>query len=277
MIGQYSLSGLYWFYKERKCMINSNGNNVPENTIVILGYQKDKTWPSLKSLKGELRRDWFDDPYYFCLPITFANQLGFVVVSLFDFTVKWDGGKDIKSLQISSDLQIEDGVYGNEKQKVYSIFHNGTFTISHDWMLRTPPGTNLYITQPPNYFIPGVVTMSALIETDNLNRDFTFTLKVTVPNIEINIKKGDMLALILPIPRYYPDSFEIKDALEIFDISVLKSQIEALVAHAAPDSELKEERGTFGGLNNDEDRNLGIYFKGLDPYGNRFKEHQRKP
>jgi hypothetical protein len=258
-------------------MINSNGNNVPDNTIAVFGYQRDKTWPSLKSLKGELRRDWFDDPYYFCLPITFANQLGFVVISLFDFTVRWDGGKERESLKITSDNTIEDGVYGNEKQKVYSFFHNGTFTVSHDWMLKTPPGTNLYVTQPPNSFIPGVVTMSALIETDNLDRDFTFTLKVTVPNIDINIKAGDMLAMLLPIPRYYPDSFELKNALDIFSIDTLKSQIDALVAHASADASLKEERGTFGGITEDEDRNLGIYFKGLDPYGNKFPEHQRRP
>jgi len=258
-------------------MINTNGNNVPENTIAILGYQKDKTWPSLKSLHGELRRDWFDDPYYFCLPITFANQLGFVVVSLFDFTVRWDGGKERESLTITSNNMIEDGVYGNEKQKVYSFFHNGTFTVSHDWMLKTPPGTNLYITQPPNYFIPGVNTMSALIETDNLDRDFTFTLKVTVPNMDINIKAGDMLALFLPIPRYYPDSFQIKSAMEIFNYDVLKSQVDAIVAHASEDAQLKEKRGTFGSLSEDEDRNLGIYFKGFNPYGDKFPEHQRKP
>jgi hypothetical protein len=258
-------------------MINNSGNEVPENTIAVFGYQKDKTWPSLKSLKGELRRDWFDDPYYFCLPITFANQLGFVVISLFDFTVRWDGGKSRESLTITSDHLIEDGVYGNEKQKVYSFFHNGTFTVSHDWMLKTPPGTNLYVTQPPNYFIPGVTTMAALIETDNLERDFTFTLKVTVPNIDINIKAGDMLAMLLPIPRYYPDSFELKDAMKMFPIDVLRGQINAIVAHASNDAALKEERGTFGGITEDEDRSLGIYFKGLDPYGNKFKEHQRKP
>lgn len=258
-------------------MINTNGNDVPEHKIAILGYQKDKSWPSLKSLKGEIRRDWFDDPYYFCLPITFANQLGFVIVSLFDFTVRWDGGKSNESLKITSDHLIEDGVHGNEKQKVYSFFHNGTFTISHDWILRTPPGTNLYVTQPPNYFIPGVNTMAALIETDNLNRDFTFTLKVTVPDMDINIKKGDMLALFLPIPRYYPDTFEVEDAMKMFNYETLKGQIDAIVAHSAEDAKLKEERGTFGSITEDEDRALGIYYKGLDPYGNTFKEHQRKP
>ena len=258
-------------------MINDGVNDVPEKTISILGYQNDKTCPSLKSLKGELRRDWFDDPYYFCLPITFANQMGFVIVSLFDFTVRWDGGKERESLKISSDSPIEDGVHGNSKQKVYSFFHNGTFTVSHDFILRTPPGTNLFITQPPNFFIPGVSAMSAVIEADNLQRDFTYSLKVTVPNIDIKINKGDMLAMILPIKRYYADGFEIKDAREIFPTSILKEEIRALGDHSAPDAELNQERGTFGGISEDEDRKLGIYFKGYDPYGNKYKEHQRKP
>lgn len=258
-------------------MINDGINDVPAKTISVLGYQKDKGFPSIKSLKGELRRDWFDDPYYFCLPITFANQMGFVIVSLFDFNVRWDGGKSKESLTISSDNIIEDGVHGTEKQKVYSFFHNGTFTISHDFVLRTPPGTNLFVTQPPNFFIPGVSTMSAVIESDNLRRDFTYTLKVTVPNIDISIKAGDMLAMILPIPRYYADGFKLEDARALFPMDVLKEEIQALIAHSSPDARIKEERGTFGSLSEDEDRTLGIYFKGLDPFGNKFKEHQRKP
>ena len=260
-----------------RSMINDGINNVPDKIISILGYMEDKTYPSLKSLKGELRRDWFDDPYYFCLPITFANQMGFVIISLFDFTVRWDGGKERESLSIFSNNIIEDGVHGNNKQKVYSFFHNGTFTISHDFVLRTPPGTNLFITQPPNFFIPGVSTMSAVIEADNLRRDFTYSLKVTVPNIDINIKKGDMLAMILPIKRYHADGFEIKDARELFSIETLQEEINALLDHSSPDAELNNQRGTFGGLTKEEDRSLGIYFKGVDPYGNKFKEHQRKP
>jgi hypothetical protein len=258
-------------------MINDGVENVPDKVISILGYQKDKTYPSLKSLKGELRRDWFDDTYYFCLPITFANQMGFVIVSLFDFSVYWDGGKSRESLTISSDSMIEDGVHGSDKQKVYSFFHNGTFTISHDFIMRTPPGTNLFITQPPNFFIPGVSTMSAVIEADNLTRDFTYSLKVTVPNIKIDIKAGDMLAMILPIKRYHADGFELKDARDLFSIETLQKEIKALVDHASAGAKIKEERGTFGSLKEDEDRSLGIYFKGLDPYGNKFNEHQRKP
>ena len=258
-------------------MLNDGINDVPEKTISILGFKKDKTYPSLKSLKGELRRDWFDDPYYFCLPITFANQMGFAIVSLFDFTVHWDGGNSKESLKISSEHVLEEGVYGTEKQKVYSFFHNGVFTILHDFILRTPPGTNLFITQPPNFFIPGVSTMSAVIEADNLRRDFTYSLKVTVPNIDIHIKKGDMLAMILPIKRYHADGFEIKDAREIFSLPLLQEEIQALIDHAAPDAELVEKYGTFGGIPEDEDRKLGIYFKGYDPYGNKYKEHQRKP
>ena len=119
--------------------------------------------------------------------------------------------------------------------------------------------------------------MAAVIETDNLNRDFTFTLKVSVPNMDIHIKKGDMLAVILPMPRYYPDSFELKDAMELFDKPTLRGQLKALLDHAKADVELRDERGTFGSLTEDEDRKLGIYFRGLDPYGEAFEEHQRKP
>jgi hypothetical protein len=120
--------------------------------------------------------------------------------------------------------------------------------------------------------------MAALIEADNLVRDFTYTLKITVPNMDIHIKKGDMLAMFLPIPRYYPDSFEIKDALTMFEVPVLRQTLNTMVDHAKHDYELAQSRGgTFGGLEHDEKRTLGYYYVGTDPYGNEFKEHQRNP
>lgn len=256
--------------------INDGTNNVPDNIISVFGTQADKTYPSIVDLRGNFRRDWFDDKYYFCLPITIANQLGFAIISLFDFSVKWDGSDGKNAITISSDHLIEDGIYGTNKQKVYSYFGNGTFTISHDFLINTPPGVNLLVTQPPNYFITGCSTMSALVETDNLVRDFTFTLKVTVPDIDIKIKKGDMLAVMIPIPRYFPDSFNIQNAMNIFDRETLIGSLTAAVDMAKGDNQLYQERGFFGGITPDEKQKLGMYYVGKDPYGNDFKDHQKK-
>jgi hypothetical protein len=256
--------------------INDGTHNVPEKTISIFGIQQDKSYPSIEDLRGNFKRDWFSDKYYFCLPITIANQLGFAITSLFDFNVKWDGGTGKDSIKIWSDDIVEDGIFGSEKQKVYSYFGNGTFTISHDFIINTPPEVNLFITQPPNSFITGCATMAALVETDNLVRDFTFTVKVTVPNIDISIKKGDMLAVMIPMQRYFPDSFEIKNAFDLFDTEILKGSLNSAIDMAKGDVDLYEERGFFGGLKEDEKQNLGMYYLGKFPEGSDFPSHQRK-
>lgn len=255
--------------------INDGTHNVPEKTISIFGIQKDKTFPSIKDMRGDFRRDWFTKHHYFCLPLTIANQLGFAVVSLFDFSVKWDGGNKKDSVIIKSDQIMEPGVFGSEKQKVYSWFGEGTFTIAHDFIINTPPNINLFVTQPTNSFIPGCMTMSALIETDNLVRDFTFTLKITIPNIEFNIKKGDILALMIPMERYFPESFDLKNAFEIFDIEVLRGSFESVLHMAKGDFELYQENGFFNVLPEEEKRSLGSYYLGKDSYGNDFPSHQK--
>lgn len=256
-------------------MLNNNIDNVPDNTIAILGYTADKTFDSIKSLKGNVQRDWFEKNYYFCLPLVMANQFGIGYFSLNDVVLRWNGESGPEAVTIKSD-KVDENIYGSNKQKVFSMLGNGVVTIQHDFLIKTPPNVNLYVTQPPNSFIPGLHTMSGLVESDNLTRDFTITLKISVPNIDIIIKKGDMLACLLPVPRFFPDSFEIKDARDIFDLNSLKKSIELLDKYVEKDSTLYKNGGLFNSENKDF-RDLSIYYRGEDPFGNKFKTHQKKP
>ena len=265
-------------------MINDGINNVPDNTLCALVYGKDKSVKAIKDLKGDIRRDWFSDLFYFCLPITFANQIGFAVISLFDFSVIWDGGKEVDSVFIESNSLINeeiynsgDHVYGNDKQKVSSFFGHGTFSIFNDFILRTPNNVNLMFTQAPNYFIPGVSPMTAILETDNLTRDFAMTFKITVPNIKIDIKSGDVLAVLIPMQRGFPDSFELKNAEDLFDIKVLSDSVKVAHEHEKVAREIFEKKGFYGKTEEDDEKKIGIYYKGYDPYGKKFNSHQKKP
>lgn len=265
-------------------MINDGIDNIPENTLAVFVYGKEKTFPAIFSLKNEIKRDWFSDLFYFCLPITFANQYGFGIKALFDFDIIWDGGDDKDSVKIESSYLVDDGtytssngVYGTDKQKVASFFGSGTFSIFNDFILRTPTNVNLLFTQAPNYFIPGVSPMTAVIETDNLTRDFAMTFKITVPNMKISIKKGDTIASLIPVPRYFPDSFELENAENIFSLNVLSESIKDAHEHEKVARELFDKKGFFGKTEKEDKKGLGIYYKGLDPYGKEFKSHQRKP
>jgi hypothetical protein len=155
----------------------------------------------------------------------------------------------------------------NSGQSLVSQFGSGILTIQHDFILRTPPGINIMTIQPPNMFIPGTCAMTGIIETDNLRRDFTFNLKVTIPNYKINVKRGDALGAFIPIKRGFVDKFN----LEYFD--TIFSQ-ETIDKERLDGIELGRQR-----LNEDKDRpheSGRKYFNGEHANGERYKDHQKR-
>ena len=76
---------------------------IPNNTITAIPETEHFNHiPDLviEPLKGNLKRDWFVNHAYFCLPLTIGNQYGFVVKSLYDFIVNWDGGEGKDSVTV---------------------------------------------------------------------------------------------------------------------------------------------------------------------------------
>ena len=78
-----------------KHYINDPGYEVPENKILLvphLGSLEEENVPAyldiVKSLKGEIKRDWFSNYFYYCLPLSIGNQYGFTIHSNFDFDAK---------------------------------------------------------------------------------------------------------------------------------------------------------------------------------------------
>ena len=75
--------------------INDSGYEVPKDTILVVphsldndGFYKD----ILQPLKGEVKRDWFNSHFYYCLPLNIGNQYGFIIKSLHNFEAIWFGG-----------------------------------------------------------------------------------------------------------------------------------------------------------------------------------------
>jgi hypothetical protein len=77
--------------------MNEPGFEVPDNHILVVphnlgipenGYYQEVILP----LAGETKRDWFTSHFYYCLPINIGNQYGFVIKSLIDFDIFWEGG-----------------------------------------------------------------------------------------------------------------------------------------------------------------------------------------
>ena len=248
-----------------KDYINDDGFLVPEKTLAFYATSdtRYKLSDVIETLIGQPNRDWFSiTAFSFCLPLTIANQYGFVVKSNWDAEIFWDGNIENQPEIKSEGWQNHDSI-----QPLLGDFANGIITLENKFIVRTPRDTNLMIMQPPNYFIPGLHTMSAVVESDNLRRNFTFNVKVTEPNKIINIKKGDWLAAFIPIPRFYADMFKLKDAFDLFGDEVIKNELEAM-------HKLGWERN-----NQDYDKINGSgrrYFMGKHVNETMYRNHQKR-
>lgn len=248
-------------------MINQ-GNNVPDNNIAIFlnpflnNIKKDRVSNIIsKPLK---KRDWFTPHFYNCLPLIVGNQYGFIIKSEFDFSFVWNG-EDTKDA-ITFYFNEEQEEVDKKSPRVESHFGSGIITINPPFTLRTPPGVNLMTINPPNFIIPNITVMTGVIETDNVRRNFTFNLKIQIPNILVTVPAGTPLAAFIPIPRNYADNFNLKFADEIFDQETIDEETQCQVDTVTYRDEVEKTLP----------RGIGRqYFNGEDVYGNKFPDHQK--
>jgi hypothetical protein len=252
-------------------MINDGINNVPDKTIAIFTSPAvdDKNLTQERILgtvkKPDKKRDWFTPHFYRCLPLTIGNQYGFTISSEFDIGFEWSGSngfEDIKLYVDDSALSIDNIKYPG----ISTHFGHGIVTVNTPYFFRTPQGVNLMTINPPNFIIPNVTVMTGVIETDNLRRNFTFNLKIQMPNIKTTIPAGYPLAAFIPIPRYYCDEFKLDFAENIFSKEIIDEEIKADKDSSKYRNEIEPT------LKNGVGRH---YFQGKDVYENKFKDHQK--
>lgn len=239
---------------------------VPPHTIAIITEHEEHNKSIeqiVEPLKGKLKRDWFVNHAYFCLPLTIGNQYGFAVKSLKTFSVEWKGGDSRQDVNVEI---LDDGEYPAH-QTISSHFGMGTVTIQNRFTFRTPPGINLMTINPPNCWIDGIQHMTGVIETDNLRRDFTFNLKVTRKNEKIIINKGEYIGCVLPIPRHFVDEFQYVNGETLFTKEQIEEERQAMrdFGKERSQDDIKKPHG-----------NGRRYYNGEDVYGNKFEDHQNK-
>lgn len=239
---------------------------IPENKIIITALNSDDDYEILPDLihdfRGHVKRDWFVNHAYFCLPLTIGNQYGIGIKSLSTFDVEWNGGNskdDVSVHMIDADT--------SGLQNIGAWFGMGTFTINNAVAFMTPNGVNMMTMNPPNMFIDGLINMNGVVETDNLKRDFTFNIRVTRPNHKIRVNKGDIISAMFPVSRYFIDGFSLENANE----SMEKEYTDYM----------RQISDDFGKERNGPDRekphtNGRRYFNGEDVYGCPFHDHQKK-
>lgn len=260
-------------------MLNQ-GNNVPENTIAVFLNHRNSPeasidpwdlnplkWDEFNNIvkRPSKKRDWFDKYFYNCLPLTIGNQYGFVITADFSFSVIWDGSNTKEGLKVIYHFPKEDAENMLIEPLVISNFGHGIVTVLTPFVLRTPNKVNLMTINPPNEIIKNATVMTGVVETDNLRMPFTFNIKIHEPNVITTFEAGKPICGFIPIPRYFADNFELKNAVDIFDKQVIDEEVQALKDHTAKrlDSSLP-----VGYVEKD-------YMLGQDIYSNKFLDHQK--
>ena len=246
---------------------------VPEKTIAIFPitpveglepFDLKDVGLFLRPLNTSHKREWFTSNFYKCLPLSIGNMQGFVFSLPFRFDVLWNGGASPKDLAIRYDENEVKRYHGKNFIQPSSEFGSGIITIHFPLILKTPPGVNLMTIAPPNYPVPGLSPMTGVVEADNLRFTFTLNLKVDLPNVPISIMANSPLVGMIPIPRYFCDDFELKNAYDIFDEKDIEDEKDVSKEHG-------ERRDRDNNINKKKD---GLYYRGYDVRGNKFEDHQ---
>jgi hypothetical protein len=249
-----------------------DGLIVPDNTIAVFPITPSKGLKEfdlndlnlfLKPLNTNHQRDWFTSHFYKCLPLSIGNMQGFIFSIPYTIDIFWNGGINVEDLTIK---YYDDSKKYNGTNFIYptSEFGSGILTVHYPVTLKTPPGINLMTISPPNFPLPGISPMTGVVESDNIRFSFTLNLKIDIPNTTIRIIPNTPIAGIIPIPRYFCDSFELKSAYDIFDKIIVEDEKKTVQEHSE-----SRTRQNVNGYNADK-----IYYFGKDIRGNEFKDHQ---
>lgn len=174
------------------------------NDITVYRLHKNKPIPGWEFDVSPIKRAWMDDftHIYRCLPMTIANQNGWVIKSPCDIKAVWLGGPELNSVHFWLDKD-----FNTQHPWVKCHFVGGVITFEFDFLIRTSPGTNLLVRGAPNFYVNNAIPLEGLVETDWLNFTFTMNWKIVEPNKIVHFKRNDPICFLQPVPHNYSESF----------------------------------------------------------------------
>lgn len=232
-----------------------------ENFFRLIPDVDGLNWSYIERLQP--KRGWFTENFYRCLPLTIANQLGYVIFAPYNFSVEWTGGDSQDDLIIHVDeSSVDDNDYSKALVSVNSSFGSGILTFYPRFMIKTPENISTLVKQPPNLRKQGVTWMEGAVETDNLLSTFSFNLKITDARRKIYFSKGEPIACLMPYERFFMDSFKLEISEDEEEIALYRSKQKAFNTSRTA-------------LNSGESKVKGHYRRGIDFEGCPFhNKHQ---
>jgi len=219
-------------------------------------------------IPAPITRPWMDQTQqrfaYRCLPLTVANQSGWVVCNPRSFCARWNGGPRAEDTVIVFDAVPPD-------DRITSLFGHGTVTFNLPYLFRTPQGINLWVKGPGNWPRHGAQALEGIVETDWTAASFTMNWKLTRPHELVRFERGEPICMVVPFPRHLIDSLNpvvrpLSDNPELqteyLRWSQDRNEFHRLKAEGDPDA-------IGRGWQKD-------YFQGHDPGNPRFEQHQTR-
>lgn len=141
-----------------------------------------------------IKRDWMDATpqghAYRCFPVTQANMVGWSLMCKEDIRFIWNGINDTTS----DTIKILD-----EKHYLYTGRGQSTISFNTGLVFRSDENISLLTINPVNSFNQNFETMSSLISTSFYDNPIPLAIKAKIPNKEITIEAGTVLATLIPI------------------------------------------------------------------------------
>jgi hypothetical protein len=225
--------------------------------------------PAMRIVPASKARGWMSGVGKFskrCLPLTVANQAGWLLLNTHRFSAVWDGGDQTSAVQV----EYEDTPM---RPPARSDFGLGVLTWGVPYLFRTSEGYNLLARGPSNTPKDGIAPLEGLVETDWSVATFTMNWKFTRPNVAVTFEVDEPFCMVVPQPRGNLEAFrpvirplsanqELYEETKLWSQSRHEQQVRKFLAEYVP------------GRKTDRQSWQKHYFKGVTPSGKPAPEHQ---
>lgn len=195
-----------------------------------------------------------------CLPLTIANQAGWVVNCPVSFKATWSGSDAIDAVTFEFSEKPE-----RYSRQIASIFGLGIVSFSLPWLFRTSPGVGLIVRGPTNWFKPECLPLDGYVESDWAPYTFTMNWRIMKRKTGIYFQKGDPICMLQPYPLDMLEETEARVA-PIESDPELQREFEAWTAHRKAQSRAVSE--------GEEPKFRLDYLRGVKPEGERIPTHR---
>lgn len=162
-----------------------------QTTLELIAYRLPG--PRVPILPAPAEREWMSGNQASfanrCLPLRIANQAGWVLLAPYAVEASWNGGV------LRQDVNVRN--FGPANGSVASSqFGYGIITWGIPYIFRTPPGYNLHVRGPANWWKENAIALEGIVESDWADVPFTMNWKLTRIDSVVRFEQGEPFCMI---------------------------------------------------------------------------------